>query len=385
MTRASGYPPAHAAVLVDRDSPGCCLGGGARLLLGSLQAGCPPLPTRSPPARGVEYADFGDELRFGIAELNRPGFLLLPMRSWVETFCPTSPYRLDRGGIILDAGWRVRAGRRSAWPARSRAATVVGFDLDEASVEAARRHIEGGRSATTGSASSRANAADANRPPRHVRGRAGHPGHRVPGAARHGRAGAGTGCVPGGAGRRRRRPGRRRARRGRGKAAPADENERLAARRQRAALPSPRRGPSPTPVVKRDRGCAAHTMTSWVRRRRVRRGHRVLDIEHPFWRFDLGRLTHQGQIAPVLRLLVLSRLKASSTRDQVIHHAAHRRPVGGLVRSAPGRSWRSAAGGRATSSSTGRTPRVPALRRASSAERLRRWSATTARNRSLRP
>ena len=61
------------------------------------------------------------------------------MRSWVETL-PDITARLDRGGVILDAGagegWSTIA-LANAFPE----AHVVGFDLDVPSVEVARRHI----------------------------------------------------------------------------------------------------------------------------------------------------------------------------------------------------------------------------------------------------
>ncbi len=62
------------------------------------------------------------------------------MRDWVETM-PDIAARLDRGGVILDVGcgeaWST-IGLARAFPA----ATVVGIDLDEQSVEVARHHVD---------------------------------------------------------------------------------------------------------------------------------------------------------------------------------------------------------------------------------------------------
>ncbi len=129
-------PDAHVAVLIDPESPAYLLGA-APLLFGVART-VAEVADAYATGRGVEYADFGDELRYGIAELNRPGFTLA-MRSWVETL-PDITARLDRGGVILDAGagegWSSIA-LANAFPE----AHVVGFDLDGPSVEVARRHI----------------------------------------------------------------------------------------------------------------------------------------------------------------------------------------------------------------------------------------------------
>ena len=275
-TRAPRFrlPDGHAAVLVDRDSPAYLLGG-APLLLGIAQA-VPAVADAFATARGVDYADFGDELRFGIAELNRPGFLLA-MRSWVETL-PDITEKLDRGGIILDAGagegWST-IGLARAFPA----ATVVGFDLDEKSVEAARRHIkEAGLQDRV--RFFLANAADANA----LRDAAGGPvtlvtafqalhdmGEPVLALAAFRELLAEGGAVLVGD-----EHGEDE------KAAPADDNE----RRQLAVsvlhcLPATW---AESDAVVNGTVLRSHTMTSWVRDAGFA-GHQVLDIEHPFWRF----------------------------------------------------------------------------------------------------
>ncbi|MFC4784986.1 class I SAM-dependent methyltransferase [Nocardioides sp. MAHUQ-72] len=135
--RRFALPDGHAAVLVAEESP-AHLVGAAPLLLG-VATTLRDVADAYATGRGVEYAAFGDELRFGIASINRPGFTH-ETRAWVETL-PDVAARLDRGGIVLDAGcgegWST-IGLARAFPA----ARVVGVDLDARSVEEARRHVE---------------------------------------------------------------------------------------------------------------------------------------------------------------------------------------------------------------------------------------------------
>jgi len=134
--RRFALPAGHQAVLLARESPAYLLGA-APLLLG-VATTLPAVADAFATARGVEYADFGDDLRWGIAELNRPGFLTA-MRAWVEQL-PDIAERLDHGGVVLDAGcgegWSA-IGLAHAFPS----ARVVGVDLDQASVDEARRHV----------------------------------------------------------------------------------------------------------------------------------------------------------------------------------------------------------------------------------------------------
>jgi SAM-dependent methyltransferase len=134
--RRFALPAGHQAVLLAADSPAYLLGA-APLLLGIART-LPAVADAFATARGVEYADFGDELRWGIGALNRPAFLA-GMRTWVEQL-PDIAERLDRGGVVLDAGcgegWSSIALAR-AFPA----ARVVGIDLDRASVDEARRNV----------------------------------------------------------------------------------------------------------------------------------------------------------------------------------------------------------------------------------------------------
>ena len=129
-------PAEFVPVLLDIDHPAHLIGT-APLLLGVAKT-LPAVADAYATSRGVEYAAFGDELRFGIASLNRPGFIGAT-RSWFETM-PDVVERLDAGGTVLDAGCGV--GWSSIGLARAFPNTrVVGIDLDEKSVEEARIHV----------------------------------------------------------------------------------------------------------------------------------------------------------------------------------------------------------------------------------------------------
>lgn len=153
--RRFSLPLGHQAVLLDHDSP-AYLAGAAPLLQG-VAATLPAVVDAFATGRGVAYDDFGDAVRLGIAELNRPGFAHAT-REWVEQL-PDIAARLDHGGVILDAGcgegWS-SIGLARAFPA----ATVVGVDLDVASVKAARHHVSSAGLADRVTIM-RANAADA--------------------------------------------------------------------------------------------------------------------------------------------------------------------------------------------------------------------------------
>jgi SAM-dependent methyltransferase len=101
----------------------------------SLAATLPQVEHAYRAGGGVAYAAFGPELRAGIAAVNRPGFTN-DLRGWVDTL-PDLAARLDAGGTAIDAGcgvgWSTVALAR-AFPR----ATVVGVDLDDASVTDAR-------------------------------------------------------------------------------------------------------------------------------------------------------------------------------------------------------------------------------------------------------
>jgi SAM-dependent methyltransferase len=131
--REYALPAALEPLLLDPEHPLYLLG--VPPIVYSLAATLPQVEHAYRTGGGVAYAAFGRELRDGIAALNRPGFTH-DLRGWVDTL-PELAARLDAGGTALDAGcglgWSTLALAR-AFPR----ATVIGVDLDEASVTDAR-------------------------------------------------------------------------------------------------------------------------------------------------------------------------------------------------------------------------------------------------------
>ncbi len=130
-------PAEHVPVLVDEDSPAFKLGA-APLLFG-LADTLPEVADAYVAGTGVEFGDFGAEFREGLASLNRPGFLF-SIRDWIGEM-PDVATRLEAGATVLDAGcglgWS-SIGLAQAFPEVS----VVGVDLDLASIVAARANAE---------------------------------------------------------------------------------------------------------------------------------------------------------------------------------------------------------------------------------------------------
>ena len=127
-------PAGHADALVATESPNYIAALG-RQALGMLR----PLPSVVDAFRtgaGVPYADYGPDTREGIADLNRVMFLNELGSSWFPAI-PDVHERLTAGGRVADvacgAGWSSIA-IASAYPQ----ARVDGFDVDSASIEAAR-------------------------------------------------------------------------------------------------------------------------------------------------------------------------------------------------------------------------------------------------------
>jgi 2-polyprenyl-3-methyl-5-hydroxy-6-metoxy-1,4-benzoquinol methylase len=127
-------PPGHAEALVNVDSPSFIAPLG-RQALGMLR----PLPQLVEAFRtgaGIPYADYGEDTREGIADLNRVMFLNELGSSWFPAI-PDLHERLLAGARVADlgcgTGWSSIAIAR-AYPN----AVVDGLDADRASIEAAR-------------------------------------------------------------------------------------------------------------------------------------------------------------------------------------------------------------------------------------------------------
>jgi len=140
--RTFALPVEHVAVLVDETDPLFVLG--AAPILAGIALTLPAVEQAFTSGVGVGFDRFGDELRDGIAELNRPGFVN-DLASWVASM-PDIAGQLEQGGVVLDAGCGVgwsSIALASAFPG----ATVIGIDMDAASIAAA---TENGRCSTAG-------------------------------------------------------------------------------------------------------------------------------------------------------------------------------------------------------------------------------------------
>jgi 2-polyprenyl-3-methyl-5-hydroxy-6-metoxy-1,4-benzoquinol methylase len=89
---------------------------------------------------GVPFEDYGHHMRHGQGGINRPAFTSDLVKAWLPAVAGVAA-KLAGGGRLLDVGcgvgWSTIA-VQSAWPA----ATVVGVDLDEASIADARANAE---------------------------------------------------------------------------------------------------------------------------------------------------------------------------------------------------------------------------------------------------
>jgi 2-polyprenyl-3-methyl-5-hydroxy-6-metoxy-1,4-benzoquinol methylase len=134
LERRYRLPPGHAEALVEADSPMFIapLGRQALGMLGPL----PRLIDAFRTGAGVPYADYGEDTRQGIADLNRVMFVNELGSAWFPAI-PDLHERLRAGARVADLGCGV--GWSSIAIARAYPNAVVdGLDVDEASIEAAR-------------------------------------------------------------------------------------------------------------------------------------------------------------------------------------------------------------------------------------------------------
>jgi SAM-dependent methyltransferase len=129
-------PDGHAEVLVDADSP-YHVAPLAQALAGVARA-LPQLPEAYRSGGGVPYADYGREIRQGIAAANRPMFLHELATAWLPAVADVDQrLRSAPSPRVLDLGCGLGASSVALARPYPRA-TVLGVDLDEASVAAAR-------------------------------------------------------------------------------------------------------------------------------------------------------------------------------------------------------------------------------------------------------
>lgn len=136
--RKYSLPAGHAEVLTDSDSLSYLTPFVRLVVAGGIQL--PKLMEAYRNGGGVSWAEFGDDMRTGQAEMNRPWFINELGSSWFPAV-PELDTRLRRGSRVADIGcgegWSTVA-IASAYPNSE----VEGFDVDGPSMEAARRHAE---------------------------------------------------------------------------------------------------------------------------------------------------------------------------------------------------------------------------------------------------
>ncbi len=134
-TRSFALPAAHAPVLLDAEHPAHMMATAPFLTGAALTL--PAVAAAYRNGGGVPYAEFGAEIRDGIAAFNRPMFVG-ELTAWLATM-PDVVERLRAGGRVLDVacgvGWSSIATARAF-----EKASVHGVDMDEASIAEARQN-----------------------------------------------------------------------------------------------------------------------------------------------------------------------------------------------------------------------------------------------------
>ncbi len=136
-SRRYSLPAAHREVLCERDSLNYLTPFIRLVTAGGIQL--PALIEAYKTGGGVAWEQFGADMRTGQAEMNRPWFINALGSEWLPS-APEVEERLQRPGsraadIGCGEGWSTIAIAK-AYPG----STVDGFDIDEASIIAAREH-----------------------------------------------------------------------------------------------------------------------------------------------------------------------------------------------------------------------------------------------------
>jgi 2-polyprenyl-3-methyl-5-hydroxy-6-metoxy-1,4-benzoquinol methylase len=134
--RRYSIPDGHAEVLTDKDSLAYLTPFVRLIVAGGIQI--PALMEAYRTGGGVSWAEFGEDMRSGQAEMNRPWFLSEIGTNWFPSV-PTLQDKLTAGGRVADVG--CGEGWSTIAIAKAYPNTIVeGFDIDEPSIEAARRN-----------------------------------------------------------------------------------------------------------------------------------------------------------------------------------------------------------------------------------------------------
>lgn len=122
-----------AACLADESSP-YFMGGWTQILQGLYRA-VPGVAKACEEGGGVSYDSFGEFMVHGISRANSPGMRILLTRRWLAAV-PGLAERLDAGISVADVGCGAGTAVLTLAEAYPRS-TVVGFDVDARSIEAA--------------------------------------------------------------------------------------------------------------------------------------------------------------------------------------------------------------------------------------------------------
>jgi SAM-dependent methyltransferase len=134
--RKYSIPDAQAEVLTDSDSLSFLAPFVRLVVAGGIQL--PRLMEAYRSGGGVSWAEYGEDMRTGQAEMNRPWFINELGSSWFPSV-PWLHQKLSDGAVVADIGcgegWSSIA-MAKAYPL----STVDGYDIDGPSVAAARQH-----------------------------------------------------------------------------------------------------------------------------------------------------------------------------------------------------------------------------------------------------